>query len=97
MHCTVIVRPESGNRFVACPLGLPQLETTAASEAEAVEQVKHKLDQWMNGARIVEVDVPTGNPWLDTAGRSANDPLFEEYQAEIKRYRAAIDAEYDEE
>jgi len=97
MHCTVIVRPEGGNRFVACPLGLPQLQTTAASEQEAVEQVKQKLDQWMNGARIVEVDLPTGNPWLDFAGSSADDPDWEEYQAEIKRYRAAVDAEYDAE
>jgi hypothetical protein len=94
MHCTVIVRPEE-DRFVARPLGLPELETTAATEAEAIEQVKHKLDEWMRGVKVVEVTVPTGNPWLDFAGSSANDPDWEEYQAEIRRYRTAVDAEYD--
>jgi hypothetical protein len=95
MHCTVIVRSEAEDRFVARPLGLPELETSAATEAEAVEQVKQKLDEWMRGAKIVEVNVPTGNPWLDFAGSSANDPDWEEYQAEIRRYRAAVDDEYD--
>jgi hypothetical protein len=46
---------------------------------------------------IVEVNVSTGNPWLDFAGSSADDPDWEEYQAEIRRYRAAVDAEYDAE
>jgi hypothetical protein len=87
MQCTVIVRPEPGNRYVACPLGLPQLESHAATEAEAVEQVRHKLDEWMRGAKIVEVSVPTGNPLLDFFGRSADDPHWEEYQAELERIR----------
>jgi hypothetical protein len=97
MHCTVIVRPETGDRFVARPLGLPELEASASSEAEAVEEVKHKLDEWFRGAKVVEVCVSTGNPWLDFAGSSADDPNWEEYQAEIKRYRAAMDAEYNAE
>jgi hypothetical protein len=92
MHYTVVVRPEAAGRFVARPLGLPELETTAPTEAEAVEQVKHKLDEWTRGARIVEVTVPSGNPWLDFAGSAANDSDWDAYQAELKRYRAAIDA-----
>jgi hypothetical protein len=41
MQCTVIVRAESATRFVASPVGLPQLESTAPTEAEAVEQVNY--------------------------------------------------------
>jgi hypothetical protein len=50
---------------------------------EAFEQVKHKLDEWMRGAKIVEVNVPTGNPWLDFAGSSAEDceQKFQELRA----------------
>jgi len=97
MQCTVIVRPEAGDRFVARPLGLPEIEASAPTEAEAVEEVKHKLDEWMRGAKIVEVNVPAANPWLDFAGSAADDPDWDEYQSEIRRYRAAVDAEYDAE
>jgi hypothetical protein len=93
MQCTVIVQSEGEERFVARPLGLPELVVDGPTEAEAIERVKGKLGEWLRGVKVVEVTVPTGNPWLDTAGRSANDPLFEEYLAEIKRYRAAVDAE----
>ena len=47
MQYKVIVRIESATRFVACPVGLPQLEGTAPTEAEAVEQVKQKLAAWL--------------------------------------------------
>ena len=36
--------------------------------------------------------MPSGNPWLDFAGRSADDPDWDDYLAEIARYRAAADA-----
>lgn len=36
MQCTVIVRPESATRFVTCPVGLPQLESSAPTAAEAL-------------------------------------------------------------
>ncbi len=91
MQCTVIVRSEARDRFVARPLGLPEFETTAPTEAEAVAEVRRKLGEWVRGVKVVEVMVPTGNPWLDTAGRSADDPLFDEYLEEVHRYRAAVD------
>lgn len=93
MQCTVIVRPESATRFVAYPVGLPQLESSAPTAAEAVEQVKQKLSLWLKDAEVVEVSIPTGNPWLDTFGRSANDPQFEEYLIELQRYRKEQEAE----
>lgn len=93
MQCTVIVRPESATRFVACPLGLPQLESSAPTEVEAVEQVKQKLSAWLKDAKVVEVSIPKGNPWVDTFGRSANDPQFDEYLAELQRYREEQEAE----
>ena len=33
------------------------------------------------------------NPWLATASSLANDPFFEEYIAEIDRYRQEVDQE----
>lgn len=93
MQCTVIVRLKSATRFVACPVGLPQLESTAPTEDEAVEQVKQKLAAWLKDAKVVEVSVPTGNPWLDSFGRSATDPQFDDYLAELQRYREEQETE----
>ena len=87
MQCTVIVRPESPTRFVARAVGLPELESIAPSETEAVEQIKQKLTAWLKDAKVVEVSVPTGNPWLDTFGRSTTDPQFDDYLTEVKRHR----------
>ena len=93
MQCTVIVRSESPTRFVARAVGLPELESIAPSEAEAVAQVKQKLTAWLKDAKVVEVSVPTGNPWLDSFGRSATDPQFDDYLAELQRYREEQETE----
>jgi len=94
MECLVVVRPESDARYVARPLGLPELEASAPTEVEAIARVREKLDQWLRGAKVVTVSVPgTGNPWLDTFGRSANDPDFEAYQAELERLRTQANGE----
>jgi recombinational DNA repair ATPase RecF len=50
------------------------------------------LVQWHASAKLVTLDVSvlgTGNPWLDTFGRSADDPDFEEFVEEMQRARAA--------
>jgi predicted RNase H-like HicB family nuclease len=87
MHCTVIIRSESSNRFVARPVGIPEIEASGPTEAEAIEQLKQKLDEWLRDAKVVEITVPTGNVWLDTFGRSAKDRLWEEYEEELERIR----------
>jgi hypothetical protein len=91
MQYPVIVRSESANQYVAQPLGIPELRVVAATEAEAIEQVSHALSQWLASAKVVQVSVPvvgSGNPWLDTFGRSANDPDFDEFLEELKRARS---------
>lgn len=44
---------------------------------------------------MVQVDIPLpaqiGNPWLDKLGWFADDPTFDDLQAEIAAYRQAID------
>ena len=95
MHYPVIVRSESTGRYVARPLGVPEIEATAATEAEAIEQVRHELSEWLRSAKLVQVDVPAAgvNPWLETFGRSADDPDFDEFQTELARVRAERSAE----
>jgi hypothetical protein len=79
-------------RYVAQPIGLPELRVTAATEDEAVAGVRLALERWLASAKVVHVSVATGNtgnPWLDSFGRSATDPDFDEYLEELHRARQA--------
>jgi hypothetical protein len=83
---------EDANGYVAQPIGLPELRVTAASEEAALAGVRQALEQWLTCAKVVHVTVPTqetGNPWLDSFGRSADDPQFDEYLEELRRARMA--------
>lgn len=90
MEYPVIVRAEEAVGYAAQPVGLPELRVTAASEEEAIAEVRHALERWLASAKLVHVSVATGatgNPWLDAFGRSATDPDFEEYLEELRRAR----------
>ena len=94
MNYPVIVKRQSAEEYVAEPLGKPELRTVAPTEAEVLTRVGRSLGEWLGSGKIVEVEVPggrNGNPWLDAWGRSADDPDFEDYLAEIERARAADD------
>jgi predicted RNase H-like HicB family nuclease len=95
MHYPVVVRAESEHRYVARPVGLPEIEAEAETEQAAIDAVRQKLKTWLGDAKLVQVEVtPTsGNPWLDFFGSSADDPDWEDYQTEIKRVREQANAE----
>ncbi len=94
MQVPVIIQAESEDRYTAEPFGNSELRVEAASEAEALRKLTSALRGWLESAKLIQVDVPlhqetSPNPWLDTFGRSANDPDFEDYLAEIERARNA--------
>ena len=96
MKFPLIVRTDSPDRVEAQPLGLPELKTVASSEAEAVQRASEALTQWLASVKVVHVSVPfpvSGNPWIDSFGRSADDPDFDEYLDEIRKARSADVAE----
>ncbi len=95
MEQLVVVRAEAPGRYTAQALGLPEVRGEGKTEAEAIQQVRESLATWLGSGKLVCVQVPangTGNPWLDYAGRSANDPQFEAYLEEMRRAREAEDA-----
>jgi hypothetical protein len=90
MNYPIIIRAESAHQYVAQPLGIPEVKVVAATEAEAIAQVTEALGHWLAAAKVIHVTVPgeaPGNPWLDTFGRSATDPDFPEFLAELQRLR----------
>ena len=90
MNYPVIIRTESAHQYVAQPLGIPEVKVVAATEVEAIAQVTEALGHWLAVAKVIHVAVPgeePGNPWLHAFGRSATDPDFPEFLAELQRLR----------
>lgn len=97
MQYPVIVRPVSESQYAAEPVGKPELRVEAPTEEDALQQLGEVLLRWLGKAKLVQLDIPElsdgGNPWLDTFGRSADDPHFEEVMKEVARARAEDDSE----
>ena len=96
MEYLVVVRCDAPDHFTAQALGFPDIKEEAKTETAAVDQVRQSLAAWLGSGKLVSINVPlngTGNPWLDSFGRSAGDPEFAAYEEELKRAREAEDAE----
>lgn len=94
MQVPVIVQAESEDHYSAELLGRSELRAEAPTEAEALRKLTASLRDWLESAKLIQVDVPlqpdgSSNPWLDGFGRSADDPDFEAYQTEVERHRGA--------
>jgi hypothetical protein len=87
----VVVRPEPAGQYTARVVGLPEIRATAATEPGAIEQVRRVLAEWLASARWVLVEVPVppaGQPSPEAAGHfNPEDPLEQEYLAELARFR----------
>jgi predicted RNase H-like HicB family nuclease len=90
MNYPVIIRAESAHQYVAQSVGIPEVKVVAATEAEAIAQVTEALRHWLAATKVIHVTVPgeePGNSWLHAFGRSATDPDFPEFLAELQRLR----------
>jgi hypothetical protein len=74
-----------------------------STREEAVSKVRAELNKQLEqGKEVVMVEVGTKeeNPWLKMAGRLKDNPLFDEWRAEVEAYRRQCDSEagveYDE-
>jgi hypothetical protein len=87
----VVVRPEPAGQFTAEAVGLPELRATADSREEAVAQVRKLLDDWLASGQLVAVEIPQANPLTKYFGHAKDDPDFDLYLEEIRRYRQEVD------
>lgn len=96
MVSLILVRSDAPDQYVAQSLALPEVRATAATEAEAIDQVRASLTSLLTSSKLVRVEVALpdgGNPWLSGFGRSADDPDFDDYLREIQRARSTDDTE----
>jgi hypothetical protein len=91
MKFFILVRPEPAGQFTAQAVGIPELRATANSRELAIHDVQVALAQSLACGELVPIELPDRNPYLPGYGHSKDDPDFEEYLADIRRFRQAED------
>ena len=89
--CLVRVSPGQDGQLTAELLGAPDIQATAATPEEAVEQVRRLLEQQVNLGSLVAVEIPQQNPLAKWAGYAKDDPDFDLYLEEIRKFREEED------
>jgi hypothetical protein len=84
----VIGRTEPSGQFTVQVVGVPELRATAATRAEAIEQIRTILSNWLASGQLMSIDVPCPNPLLHFAGHlDPNDPAEQEFVEELAQRR----------
>ncbi len=89
--CLVRVVEEPDGRFTARLLGEPDLSATSATPEEAVERLRARLQEEVNMGSLFAIELPRRNPVMERFGSARDDPTFEDYLEEIRKFREEMD------
>jgi hypothetical protein len=89
--CLIQIREEPAGQFTAQLLGAADLQATAATREEAVEQLRTLLQQQVNLGSLLAIEIPQQNPLVKWAGYLKDDPDFDDYVEEIRKFREEMD------
>ncbi|MGO9913603.1 MAG: hypothetical protein ACLQIB_02650 [Isosphaeraceae bacterium] len=89
--CLVRIREEPEGQFTAELLGAPDIQATAATRAEAAERVRALLQNHVNLGSIVAIETPPQRPLMELAGMYKDDPSFDDFLEEIRKFRQEED------
>lgn len=98
MTYSAVIESEEQERYRATLLRWPHLSAEGATKEEAVEGLRKVVRDRLARAEIVhiEVDLPEpANPWLQSAGMSQSDPMFDQLVADMEAYRRELDVDDD--
>jgi predicted RNase H-like HicB family nuclease len=93
-HVLIKKEPEGG--VSATLLGWAECKAVGATRQEAVLRLHDLVSALLAEAEIVPVKIrstQSDNPWIRLAGKYKDDPLFDEFLADIEAYRREVDAE----
>jgi hypothetical protein len=68
-------------------VGLPEIQATAATRAEAVEQVRTILVQWLSTGQLVALTLLPATAPLKPPGWARDDALEQEFLDHLARFR----------
>lgn len=86
----VLIEQSNSNGYTARLLAWPDTVVEASTREKALQQLRVLILERLTKAEIVTLEIqPTeiGHSWAPFAGMWADDPSFEEFQAEIQQYR----------
>ena len=84
----LVGRAEPSGQFTVQVVGVPELRATAATRADAIEQIRSVLGAWLASGQLMSIEVPCANPLLQFPGHlDPNDPLEQEFLGELARRR----------
>lgn len=89
--CLVRIRAEPEGHFTAQLPGIAELHATAATREVAVEQLRALIRQQLDAGALVLVEMPPENPLMSLFGHARDDPYFEDYLNEIRKFREEMD------
>ena len=100
MKYTVLLQKEKDNSgFTATAPILPGCQTKGATEQEALDNIRARIEETLSRTRVVsvEVEVPEAegrkHSWETFAGMWKDDPSFDEFLSEIETERQKVDVE----
>jgi hypothetical protein len=87
----VSVHSESPGQVTARVVGLPELQATAATRAEALERLRKVVAEALASGRLALLDLARENSLMKWFGHARDDADFDDYLEEIRRYRQEVD------
>lgn len=93
MQYQIFVKQQANNSFLATALGIPQCAAEAETKEQAIVKAKEAIENLVAQGEIVTVEVAgiNSNPWLKIYGQLKDEPLFDDFVAEVKIYRESVD------
>ena len=89
--CLVQSRAEPTGLFTAHLVGQSEFAATAPTREQAVEYLRAMLQQQLHEGSLMWMDVPRENPVMRWFGHAKDDPDFEGYLEEIRKFREEMD------
>jgi hypothetical protein len=89
--CLVQIRAEPAGQYTARLVGQCELSATAPTRAEAVDQLRAVLRQQFDEGSLQWVEIWRENPIMSRFGYAKDDPDFDIYLEEIRKFREEMD------
>jgi hypothetical protein len=94
MQINIAIQPTPLGGFRAESAEPFKVVVEGSTREEAVAKIRVELNKQIEGGKeplIVEVGTIADNPWLKLIGRQKDNPLFDEWRAEVEAYRRQCD------
>ena len=85
------IRVEPNGHFTAHLVGQSEFAATAPTREKAVDEPARCIAQQLHEGSLMWVDVPRENPVMSRFGYAKDDPDFEAYLEDIRKFREEMD------